>query len=61
MGYHVLNSLEIWDRMTHVITYFVMNGKMHVHSVCGGSESEYTGGGEDFLLGPRLERGGGRG
>ena len=35
-----------------------MNGKMHVHCVCGGSESEYTGGGEDFLLGPRLEGGG---
>ena len=30
---------------------------MHVHCVCGGSESEYTSGWKDFNLGPRLERG----
>ena len=28
-----------------------MNGKMHVHCVCGGSESEYTSGRKDFILG----------
>ena len=55
MGYHVLNSLEIWDRTTDVNIWFFMKGKMHVHCVCGGSESEYTSGRKDFILGPRLE------
>ena len=27
--------------------------------VCGGSEPEYTNGRKDFILGPRLEEGGG--
>ena len=57
MGYHALNSLEIWDRMAQ----FLMNGKMHLHCVCGGSESEYTSGQKDFILGPRLGGGGGEG
>ena len=39
MGYHALNSLEIWDRMAHLIIQFLINGIMHLHCVCGGSES----------------------
>ena len=31
----------------------------HVHCVCGGSEPEYTSDRKDFILGPRLEGGGG--
>ena len=31
----------------------------HVHCVCGGSEPEYTSGRKNFILGPRLEGGGG--
>ena len=57
MGCHVLNSSEIWDRKTIVIIQFLMNGKMHIHCVCGGSESEYASGWKDFILGPRLEEG----
>ena len=45
--------------MSHLIIQFLMNGKMHVLYVCGGSESEYTIGRKDFILGPRLEGGGG--
>ena len=55
MGYHALNSSEFWDRMAHVIIQFLMNGKMHVHCVCGGSESEYTSGRKNFIAGPRWE------
>ena len=31
----------------------------HAHCICGGSEPEYTSDREDFILGPRLEGGGG--
>ena len=61
MGYHLLNSLELLDRTTHVIFWFLTNGNTHVHCVCGGAESEYTSGQKDFILGPRLEGGGGGG
>ena len=37
-----------------------MNGKIHVRCVCGGSESEYTSGWKDFILGRRLGGGGGQ-
>ena len=32
----------------------------HAHCICGGSEPEYTSDREDFILGPRLEGGGGQ-
>ena len=41
--------------MAHLIIQFLMNGKMHVHFVCDGSESEYTSSRKVFILGPRLE------
>ena len=58
MGYPALNSLEIWDRVAHVIyNFWWMERYIHVHCVCGGSEPEYTSDRKDFILGPRLEGG----
>ena len=47
--------------MVHVIIQFLMSQQIYYVHLCCGSEPEYTNGRKDFILGPRLEEGVGKG